>query len=153
MRSREKVENKLTEVYEKRVKLRIRKYLRRSFFNCKFNERLLIQDGSFSRKIGTCVNDAVSKDGKIFICDKDECANGCRHYQCRHTRESIENDFLDELADPKICGQTEPKIAVLLWVLYQENGFPGNTKKGGKIKCCKGFWNWLRKLIKRDGSA
>jgi hypothetical protein len=29
----------------------------------------------------------------------------------------IERQFKDDLADPEKCGQKEPKIAVLLWVM------------------------------------
>jgi len=122
MRTNEEVKQKLNELYQKKLKLRIKKYLKRSFINCKFNERVLLEKGQFKAKIGCCNNPILNDKNKQFnICNEENKAIHCKYYQCKHDKKEIEDQFIKEISEPKICGQREPKIAILMWFLQQNN--------------------------------
>ena len=130
MRDKVEIEKKLTEIYDKRLKIRIRKYLKKGFMNCRYNERLIIDDNSVI-KVGCCTNAKKKKAGnQLVVCNNDATACACELYTNANARQDIEEEFANDISDPKTCGQTEPKIAVLLWVLHSTNAFPEEEQIG-----------------------
>lgn len=124
MRTQEEVEIKLEELYNKRLKVRFKRCLKLSYLNCKYNQRMVMEKGNFRSTIGTCTNPKKSNNGQILVCNEDEAAEKCCEYCNEMTRESVEEQFKSDISNPKICGQKEPKIAVLLWLLHKEKQFP-----------------------------
>jgi len=143
MRNKKEIEDCLTELYVKRLSLRFKKYLHRSHFNCIYNERCSLTNGLSGHKVGCCRNSKISQNDKIFICNDEQQAVKCKYYICSNSKEDIERQFKKDISDPKICGQKEPKIAVLLWVLYDSEKIPIKIeKKGWFTNLCKKLLFW-----------
>lgn len=145
MRQRKEIEKKLLDYYDKRLKLRIKKYLKRSYMNCCYNERCFVDN--ITNKVGCCTKKELHKDDKITLCNIDSKALECKFYKNKNNRQTIEEQFIADISDPKICGQKEPKIAVLLWVLHGNKLFP-EAKNIGVLKT---IWNKLIGKKNRNG--
>jgi len=121
VRTEAEIIDRFQKQYRRRRAERIAKYTRRTFRNCVHNQRVKLRG---KRPTGFCTCSAVlEKEGasRIVPCTGDDKALHCAHYKCKHTRESVVEDFLKVLGDPAKCGREYPKIAVMLWVLQNVN--------------------------------
>lgn len=130
MRTNDEVKQKLEELYERRLKLRLKRCTRHSFKNCKWNKRLDVEDsnGDLDHRVGLCFNPAVTGGTEVVRECGEPQAETCQEYDSNHTKESIVAQFKADISDPKICGQKEPKIAILLWFLHDNKDFPERTE-------------------------
>lgn len=77
----------------------------------------------------------------------------CSKFICINTKESIEQEMIEDIGDPSICGAKEPKIAALLWVLHEnpkdedEDSQPTSKESEGTQQG-KGIIQWLGQLFK-----
>ena len=152
MRQKEEIGKKLTELYDKRLKLRFRRYLKRSYFNCEHNSRVVV-DSEFVNKVGCCLNKKIQDGESITICNDDKSALSCKYYNNLNNKKNIEERFVEDISNPKICGQKEPKIAVLLWVLHNNKEFPEEKEVGIWKKIWRRIWKKKTKTPFQDGSV
>lgn len=116
MRERYEVELKYAEMRDRRLRERKEKYLSVSPINCKSNMMLKIKGrGRFRFCQNQKVLDSFNK--KAFLCQDDETARACSFFDCKHSHESVEDDFEKVLRSPSRCGNDYPKLAVLIWFL------------------------------------
>lgn len=109
MKTETEIKKELEKQYLHRLQLRIARKMKRSCRNCKFHSERELSLGIFG-------------DHKIYSCSKqiDNNADGCEKFDCIYNAEMIENELLDDIRDPAVCGAKEPKIAALLWVLHED---------------------------------
>lgn len=105
MKSEEEVKAQLVDVYEHRLALRIERKTKHACRNCKNAIKCEFDFGDFG-----AMSKWVCKDGKTYN-------EGCG-FDCVHTQKEIEDEMLQDISDPAICGAKEPKIAMLMWVLH-----------------------------------
>ena len=151
MKTESEIKIQLNDVVQYRLKLRLKKYLRRDYRNCKHNRLAVIAGGEFHY----CSNGKLSSlnDG-LKPCGEAKCAEQCSEYVCKHTKASIEKQMLADMRDPKLCGQREPKIAVLLWVLTEEKNSTFDKTLVGDEEHSGGTWQKLKDSFKKIfGSA
>lgn len=123
MKTEEEIKKQLEDIYNYRLQLRIDRKTKKSCKNCKYGKKQEINLGQFG------CNDIW----QCSICDKK-----CK-FNCKYTEKSIEEEMIQDISDPSICGAKEPKIAALLWVLHDNN----NKEKEEKIEQKeekKSFW-------------
>jgi len=145
MRSRREITAKLSQMLNRQRSERKRKFLSRSPSNCVHNERVRIHGNG---TVGICADPEVSAGLKsgIFVCETQEACDNCQRFFCKHTEESVIEDFDNILKDPSTCGQEYPKIAMLLWAL---NGEMPKTESRFKT-----FFKALyRKLLRRQNEG
>jgi hypothetical protein len=121
MRSKVEILDKFYDLYQRRLKERKKKYLGKSHMNCKFNKKNRIKDCGV---IGFCGNDKIVNRfsrSALFLCNDDEVSAACDKFACKHTDSSVENDFIEIIKSPSRCGQEYPKLAVLIWILQNED--------------------------------
>lgn len=119
MKNENDIEDRLWILYNDRLKLRYKKFLSRYHRNCFFNEKIGLTDVYF------CINVNLARNDSLHLCDERICAK-CKLYRCKHTKDKVKDQFVLDISNPKICGQKEPKIAVLLWVLHGSNNVTGS---------------------------
>jgi len=119
MRSEEEVASKSKEIYHKHLRERQAKYLSVCHLNCNWNKRHRVKGNN---EVGFCQNTQILAKAKndIFICNEAETAQQCLCFECKHTEESVKNDFDEIIKNPAHCGQEYPKLAVLIWILQKE---------------------------------
>lgn len=122
MQLKSEIQARLWHLYNERLRLRFKKYLARYYRNCQFNVK------AGKDEICVCTNVANSSLDRIFICGMEQCS-ACQLYKCKYTKDKIEEYFLKDISNPTICGQKEPKIAVLMWVLQGEDSLNGKIVK------------------------
>ena len=115
MKTEDQIKEKLEKVVQKRLEQRLEKYLSKNYRNCKYN----LQKEIDGKEHCFCTNifSPIVKHELISICEGFESCEKCNLYECKHTEEDVRSCFIDDIANPSICGIKEPKIAVLLWVL------------------------------------
>jgi len=118
MKKLKEIKDKLHETYQNRLKIRLKKFLSKYYRNCKYNKK----HGNFY----ICVNKKVCEHF-VCVCDKNSSFLTCKEYECKNNEKDITEKFRKDVADPKICGQVEPKIAVLLWVMHQDKQIEEQT--------------------------
>jgi hypothetical protein len=122
MKTEAELKMRLNELYDHRLTLRIRRLLRRGFRNCVHNKRVSLEDGNgeFEGRFGLCMNPVVTGSEDAVLKCGNEREKGCQCYKAKYeSRDQVKAEFDAELRDPKICGQREPKIAVMMWVLHE----------------------------------
>lgn len=119
MKSEQEIREQLKSTYEYRLSLRIERKEKPICKNCKEGLCEEIDLGEFGIQ-------------KKFFCKKGLNNKNCKSFKCKYTREEIENEMIEDIKDPSICGCKEPKIAVLLWTLHSNNTFI-DEKKGEKL--------------------
>ena len=119
MKTEEQIKQKIEQLFQKRLDQRKEKYLGKHYRNCLYN---------FSKEIDGiehffCANveNPEVKSEIIFLCENSETCQKCNNYVCKHTEESVKLEMMNDISDPSVCGVKEPKLAVLLWVLRDEN--------------------------------
>ena len=138
-------ENEVLEMFEKHkekcLQKRYREYLSVKPVNCIHNKKVRIKGVG---KVGFCSCPAVLRDNKtkIFVCDTDEVANSCGHFECQNTPESVQDDFEEILGSPMRCGEEYPKLAVLIWVLM--TGDISLSSRCKPVVC-----NWFKRLFSK----
>jgi hypothetical protein len=141
MKSREDVNEKLNELYHRRLSEYKKERLSVCHLNCIHNKRYRVKGKG---KIGFCHSkDVVGKNGSSIyhICDDTESAKGCDYFECKNTCESVSEDFEKIIENPARCGQVFPKIGVLLWCLHDGKEYENYERKG--------FWSSLRTFFRR----
>jgi hypothetical protein len=114
MKTKEQIKLKIEQVMSKRLKQRMDKYLSNNCKNCKYFCQKVVD----FREIDYCKNASfLKKTGDNII---EETQKKCEYFSCKTTPEEIKSDFYKDLSDPSICGIKEPKLAVLIWVLREE---------------------------------
>ncbi len=108
MKSEEEVKAQLVDVYEHRLALRIERKTKHACRNCKNGMKCEFDFGDFG-----VMSKWVCKDGKTY-------SEGCG-FSCLHTQKEIEDEMVQDISDPAICGAKEPKIAMLMWVLHSSS--------------------------------
>lgn len=119
MRSKEEVKAKFDDLRRRRLSQRKEKFLSRTHLNCMHNVRLRVKDNG---KCGFCRCPAIMRytKGEPFVCDEEGTARRCKHFACRNTQETVEQDFEEVLRSPARCGNEYPKLAILIWFLQDE---------------------------------
>ena len=120
----------LEKYIQKRLQSRIQQKLRKHFTNCKFSNCL--------NRFYVCSNKQNLKKDSYVICSQQKC-NNCYLYSQKYTtkdKQLIVNQFYQDINNPSICGNKEPKIAALIWVvkLFGENKKQEKTSIWKKIK-------------------
>ena len=120
----------LEKYIQKRLQSRIQQKLRKHFTNCKFSNCL--------NRFYVCSNKQNLKKDSYVICSQQKC-NNCQLYSQKYTikdKQQIVNQFYQDINNPSICGNKEPKIAALIWVvkLFGENKKQEKTSIWKKIK-------------------
>lgn len=100
MKTEQEIKKQLEEIYNHRLSLRIERKLKPTCKNCKHGCKKMIDLGSFGLS-------------EYWDCTKDNC-----DFECKYTQDFIEQEMINDISDPSICGAKEPKIAALLWVLH-----------------------------------
>ena len=123
MKNELEIKEKLEEIYNHRLSLRIERKTKKSCKNCKNGIENDYNLGDF----GKCT--------KWDCCLPNVCfnSNECK-FDCKNTIEQIEKEMINDISNPSICGAKEPKIASLLWVLHDGkddnyNNLPSNEVK------------------------
>ena len=140
MKTEEQIKQKIEQLFQKRLEQRFEKYLSKNYRNCLYN---------FSREIGGeehffCANvyNPSVKENIIHLCEGNENCKQCKYYVCKHTRESVREQMIEDISSPSVCGVKEPKLAVLLWVLKEDIE---NVEEDKKSVLCSFF----KKLFRR----
>lgn len=113
MKSEKQVRQLLQQTYQHRLNLRCERRLKKQCRNCKnsYEEQMdLGQLGEYKR----------------WICKYQQDLQKCEKFECKYTEKMIEEQLINDIKDPSICGSKQPKIAVLLWLLH-------NNKNQNKI--------------------
>lgn len=150
MKTKEQIEFKIEQVVQKRLKQRKDKYLSNNCKNCIHfcekkicdNEVNYCNDISFFKKNNCSILEDLNKD--------------CKFFSCKTTEEEVEREFLKDLSDPCVCGIKEPKLAVLIWVLREEEEMVEEndvekTKEAGIYReyPTHGFVYWVKRIYKK----
>jgi len=116
MRNEIEVAEKFEDLNKRRLKERKENYLSKCYLNCTHNYRHRVKGHGM---IGFCHNRKVIAEASmtVVVCDVEETAKNCKHFSCKNTNESVENDFTEVLSSPSRCGQEYPKLAILIWFL------------------------------------
>ena len=155
MQTESEIKTRLNELYDHRLVLRMRRLLRRGFRNCIHNKRVSLEDGNgeFEGRFGLCMNPEVTGAEDAVLKCGNEREKGCKCYKAKYTsREQVKAEFDAELRDPKIAGQREPKIAVLLWVLH-EGAEPCLSGRQGGTEWKQRLQRLLKWLHLKNGCA
>lgn len=103
-----KIEELLNIQLKKRLKMRYEQKTKKHFSNCSFSSTL--------NRFYVCNHKKNINKDNYLICT-DEICNNCPLFFCKYTKDLINLEFKNDILDPAICGNKEPKIAVLIWVL------------------------------------
>jgi hypothetical protein len=116
MRGKDEVRSKFDDLRKKRLSQRKNDFLSRSHINCMHNVRLTVKGNG---KCGFCRHPEIVKkaNGKPFVCDEEGTAKRCKFFDCRNTPKTVEDDFEEILSSPSRCGNTYPKLAMMIWFL------------------------------------
>ena len=125
MQTEEEVKNQLVDIYKHRLMLRVERKTKRICRNCKHGFKCEFDCGDFG---------VMSK----WVCKYGKSYNDCCEFDCLYTQKEIEDEMIQDISDPAICGAKEPKIAMLMWVLHNSKGgnaemqnLDGNKEQGG----------------------
>jgi len=148
MKQEFEIKEKFYSTLDKEFKKRLQLYLDRKYINCIYNVRYDVKDYG---KVGFCSHSEVLKKSirNTFVCSDMNTCKDCLHYECKHTRESIKDDFEKILGDPVECGRVYPKIAVLIWLFNDEKNVKPHVKLKNSIATCSMsflniiFFRWL----------
>lgn len=142
MKSESDIKMQLKCMIERRLNLRFKKMLSKNPHNC-VNAREYDIVFNNDKKYNKVLCSLNMNRGEIFVCDVAFC-NKCGYYKLKNTKGEVENNFKNEISNPELCAQTEPKIAMLLWVLQ-------DTKTTENIKL--NIWGIIKKWLNPSGYA
>lgn len=150
MKTEVQIKEKLEKLFQKRLEQREDKYLGRNYRNCIYN--LQKEIGGANHCFCTNIENPKVQTDMISICETPDSCNNCVFYSCKHTKESVRSQFIDEISNPSTCGIKEPKIAVLMWVLRgdlssdviaEEDNEPIKNNPDNN----RGFFSFLKKIF------
>ena len=110
-RVKKQITQKLNEMLQKRLKYRFQQKLSRHYTNCQYSEQF--------NRFYVCCNKCNLNKNSYLICSQQNC-NNCKLYKSKYNNENknvIQQQFYRDINDPAICGNKQPKIAILIWVL------------------------------------
>lgn len=102
------IEDTLNLQLKKRLKLRYQQKLNKHFSNCVFSTTM--------NRFYVCSHKKHFSKDNFLICTEEICSK-CPLFTSKYNKQKINEEFKRDISDPAICGNKEPKIAVLLWVL------------------------------------
>lgn len=107
----------LEKYIQKRLEVRLQQKLKKHFTNCSYSNCL--------NRFYVCSNKKNLKKDSYVICNEQRCSC-CQLYKQKYTlkdKQKIQQQFYQDINDPSICGNKQPKIAALIWVvkLFGEN--------------------------------
>lgn len=108
---RKKLYNKKRRCLSKRVKI----VFKRRPCNCQFNRKHILKESD--RELGLCMLGVEDPNWEVDICETVERAESCPAYLNRYTRESIEQDFENDMNDLQWVKKNHLDIYTLMWVL------------------------------------
>ena len=117
----------------KRINNRIEQKLKKHYSNCRYSERF--------NRFHICTNVNNLKKDSYVICSDERC-NNCPYYKPVYTsknKQQIIEQFYNDINDPAICGNKQPKIAVLIWVLKLFR-----DEKTEKKSIWKKIFHWIK---------
>lgn len=122
MHSKKEVKKKLRDVKGKYLSDRYQDKLAKKPCNCHYNYRhVLVNAEGEEVEIGLCMLDASdTEEWEGFICDDEETAKNCPYFDCKNSRESIKQEFEEDLEDEVVVANQYKDIAALQWVLQQK---------------------------------
>ena len=128
MRTEEEVIGRLKDVWHKCLDKKKLEYLGCGYKNCVYNIRCRVKGNG---NIAFCSHGKNTdiKSKMILVCNNDAIAKSCEYFKCKNTEEKVLNEFRDEVANPSVCGQKYPKLAVLLWFLQKNPTIEINETK------------------------
>lgn len=141
MKTIDQVKEELGRQFEKRLKLRKDRKLKKTCRNCKIHKEIEIDLGDFGKQTR-------------YICSEQYDSNNqdCRFFKSLYSEEMIKNEMLNDIKDPAICGAKEPKIAALLWVLHEDDNLKKDMNSSDvnteEDKNTRGIFSWLGSLFK-----
>ena len=139
MKTLEEIKKELEKQFNHRLQLRKERKMKNCCRNCVFHRDLEIDLGDLGKQVR-------------YICSKDkpQVKKDCSFFKCSQTEKNIEEEMLEDLKNPSICGAKEPKIAALLWVLHENPIEESSEKKKEQHTESKkeGGLSWLGKLFK-----
>ena len=147
MRSKKEVEEKYEVLRASRLRKRREEFLSQTCRNCTFNERVNIKGKG---RVRLCQNSEVlgKLRREVFVCEDNEIAKRCRKFECRNTKDEVEQDFEEILRTPTRCGDVYPKLALMIWFLQNRDRGTRLTRLSGGINSawrslvyvCLGRW-------------
>lgn len=135
MKSEELVRQQLEEVYQHRLLLRIERKMKRCYRNCLYGMNKEFDLGDF----GTI---------NRWQCQKCKKCDSCAQFECVNTHESIQKEMINDISNPATCGAKEPKIAMLMWVLHDNERKQRNVNNESSSSSSKGFFDKLKEIFK-----
>lgn len=107
MKSQVQIRKQLEQTYNHRLQLRLSRKQKKCCRNCKYCEQKNYDLGQFGN---------IIRYGCIY---GSEFCN-CQKFECRYTEQQIQEQMLQDIKDPSVCGSKQPKIAALMWVLHNK---------------------------------
>lgn len=108
---REQIKQKLNDLLLKRLNIRIQQKLCKHYTNCKYSKTL--------NRFYVCCNKQNLNAKSYLICSDQHCKK-CHLYEGKYKKQDkglIQQQFYNDINDPSVCGNKQPKIAMLIWVL------------------------------------
>lgn len=133
MKTQQEICKQLEEIYQHRLLLRIQRKTKKTCRNCKFGVQKVYNLGQFGE---------ISKWQCSMAGNK---IHDCNKFQCLHNEQQIQKQMIKDLSDPSICGAKEPKIAMLMWILHDQNKKREQKKTSEKSK---NFFEKIKELWK-----
>lgn len=119
MKNHAEVKQELEKQYLHRLQLRIDRKMKNCCRNCKGSRCISVNLGEFGTQNKYICNAGL--ENRQFDCTK---------FDPIYNQTTIEQELLNDIKDPSVCGAKEPKIAALLWVLHDGD----NSNVLNKIK-------------------
>ena len=141
MRDKKEAREKFAELRATRLRKRKEEFLTTGCRNCVFNRRVHIKGKG---KVRLCANPEVLKKlgRQVFVCEEDIVAQKCPKYQCRKSKDEVEQEFDDILRSPARCGDAYPKLALLIWFLQEQpRGSRWERLKNCTRSVCRSVWH------------
>ena len=137
---KQQITQKLNQMLQKRLKIRIQQKLQKHYTNCQYSTPL--------NRFYICSHKSKLTKNSYRICSDNYC-NGCEFYTPKYdiaSKQIIQEQFYNDIKNPATCGNKQPKIAMLIWVLKLFNQDENNQY----FQQCKknNFWGEIIKWIK-----
>ena len=116
MKTKKEIESKIQSLIQKELNKLYDEKLCNNFQNCKHNYKHKIS--GVQGRVGFCNNPCQEK--KNFVCSDNETSQSCPLFENKQTKEDVKKYFYDCLADPAKAGKMFPKLAVLIWVIQED---------------------------------
>jgi hypothetical protein len=126
------IRHKISQIQYRHLKRRLKQSLRVAPSNCVHNLKAVAPDGT---EYGICsLGMRDDPEWQPTFCDeemdKGERARNCEYFCLKHTKESVKQDFYDELAGMSLVeiAVNYPDLAPLVWALEDEVPIPDDVE-------------------------